>query len=98
MAKINEKYEAMIVFSAKLEDEGAALIEKFDGMIKDNAEEVEMNNWGKRKLAYEIHKQSEGYFCFIKADGEPSLAVELEKELRLRNETLLRYLIVRQGE
>ena len=55
MAKINENYEAMVIFSTKLEDEGAALIEKFDAMIKDNAESVEMNNWGKRKLAYAIN-------------------------------------------
>ena len=40
MAKITENYEAMVIFSTKLEDEGAALIEKFDAMIKDNAESV----------------------------------------------------------
>lgn len=94
------KYEVALVFSSTLTDEQRQAeldlvkeyIAKYTGVVTD------VDDWGKRKLAYEIHKQSEGYFCFIKADGEPSLAVELEKELRLRNETLLRYLIVRQGE
>lgn len=94
------KYEVALVLSSTLTDEQRQAeldlvkdyIAKYTGVVTD------VDDWGKRKLAYEIHKQSEGYFCFIKADGEPSLAVELEKELRLRNETLLRYLIVRQGE
>jgi len=94
------KYEVALVLSSTLTDEQRQAeldlvkeyIAKYTGVVTD------VDDWGKRKLAYEIDKQSEGYFCFIKADGEPSLAVELEKELRLRNETLLRYLIVRQGE
>ena len=54
MAKINEKYEAVVVFSSKSGEENVkALTEKFDELIKANATDVTMNDWGKRKLAYE---------------------------------------------
>ena len=53
---------------------------------------------GRAKDQKEIRKESEGYFYFIKVDAVPEMAVELEKEMRLRNETVLRYLILREGE
>lgn len=93
------KYEVALVLSSTLTDEGRAAeldvikgyIDKYQGVVTD------VDEWGKRKLAYEILHQSEGYYYFIKVDAEPTLAVELENELRLRNETVLRYLIVREG-
>ena len=92
MAKINEKYEAMIVFSAKLEDEGAALIEKFDGMIKDNAEEVEMNNWGKRKLAYATNYETEGTYVLWTFTAKPEFPAELERVLGI-TDGVIRFLV-----
>ncbi len=94
------KYEVAVVLSSLLSDEQRAseletvknYITKYQGSVTD------VDEWGKRRLAYEIRKQSEGYFYFISADAEPTMAVELEKELRLRNETILRYLIIRKGE
>lgn len=94
------KYEVAVVLSSLLNDEERAreldtikgYITKYQGSVTD------VDEWGKRRLAYEIRKQSEGYFYFISVDAEPTMAVELEKELRLRNETILRYLIIRKGE
>ncbi len=83
MAKINENYEAMVIFSTKLEDEGAALIEKFDAMIKDNAESVEMNNWGKRKLAYAINYETEGTYVLWTFTAKPEFPA-LSSRLSLR--------------
>ena len=61
MAKINENYEAMVIFSQKLDEEGVnALTAKFDDMIKANAENVEINVWGKRKLAYVLWSFTSG--------------------------------------
>ncbi|MCF0135356.1 MAG: 30S ribosomal protein S6 [Lachnospiraceae bacterium] len=93
------KYEVAVVLSSTLTDEARlaelemvkGYIAKYQGVVTD------VDEWGKRKLAYEIQHQSEGYYYFIKVDAEASMAVELEKEMRLRNETVLRYLIVRQG-
>jgi small subunit ribosomal protein S6 len=94
------KYEVAVVISSTLsDDERASVLEQVKGYIaKYNGVVSEVDEWGKRKLAYEIRKQSEGYYYFIKVDAEPSMAVELEKNLRLMNETVLRYLIVREGE
>ena len=94
------KYELAVVLDARLEEDGKAasldkvkaLIERFGGQITN------VDDWGKKKLAYEIRKESKGYFYFIKVDAVPEMAVELEKEMRLRNETVLRYLILREGE
>ncbi len=93
------KYEVAVVLSSTLTDEARnaeldvikGYVAKYEGTVTD------VDEWGKRKLAYQILHQSEGFYYFIKVEAEPSLAVELEKELRLRNETVLRYLIVREG-
>ena len=54
MAKISEKYEAMVVFSVSAgEDNVKGLVEKFKTLIENNGTVEEVNEWGKRKLAYE---------------------------------------------
>lgn len=94
------RYEVAVVLSSQLTDEArAAELELVKGYItKYGGTVAEVDEWGKKKLAYEIRKESEGYFYFIKVDAVPEMAVELEKEMRLRNETVLRYLILREGE
>ena len=80
------KYEVAVVVSAQLADEErAAVVEQ----VKED--------WGKRRLAYEIAKQSEGYYYFVKCEAESSMSVALEQDLRIM-ENVLRYLIVREGE
>ena len=93
------KYEVAIVISSLLgEEERAAVLDQAKGYIERHGGNItEVADWGKRKLAYEIQKQAEGYFYFVKVDAEPNMSVELEKELRIM-ENLLRYLIVRVDE
>ena len=56
MAKINESYEAMVIFSSKLDEEAVnTLTAKFNDLIEANASDVTLSNWGKRKLAYAIN-------------------------------------------
>ena len=99
MAKVSQQYETTMILNTKKGEDGInALIEKFKNLISENGTIDNVDDWGKRRLAYEIRKQSEGYYYFIKVDAVPSMAVELEKSLRLMNETVLRYLIVREGE
>ena len=99
MAKVSQQYETTMILNTKKGEDGInALIEKFKTLISENGTIDNVDDWGKRRLAYEIRKQSEGYYYFIKVDAVPSMAVELEKSLRLMNETVLRYLIVREGE
>lgn len=94
------KYEVALVVSAALADEEReAVVEQVKGYIaKYNGTITNVDEWGKRKLAYEIRNENEGYYYFIKVEAEADLAVELEKNLRIMMETVLRYLIVREEE
>lgn len=94
------RYEVAVVLSSELTDEQrAAELETIKGYItKYTGTVTNVDEWGRKKLAYPIRKQEEAYYYFIKCEGEPTLSVELEKELRLRNETVLRYLIVRDEQ
>ena len=94
------QYEIALVVSAQLTDEDrAAVVEQVKNyIVKYEGTIVDVEEWGKRRLAYEIRKQNEGYYYFIKAQSNPTMPVELEKNLRIMMETVLRYLIVREGE
>ncbi|MCR5294560.1 MAG: 30S ribosomal protein S6 [Lachnospiraceae bacterium] len=93
------KYELALVVSAKLDsDARAAVVEKAKGYISRHDGVVgETEEWGKRKLAYEIQKQTEAYYYFIQFEGESDCPNELEKRMRIMD-NVLRYLVVRKDE
>lgn len=93
------KYEIAVVISSLLSDEErAAVLEQVKGyIVRRGGTVTDVADWGKKKLAYEIKKQAEGYFYFVNVDAEPTMSPELEKDLRIM-ENLLRYLIVRVDE
>jgi small subunit ribosomal protein S6 len=98
MAKTGEKYEAVVVFSLKNGEEAIkALVAKFSDLIKEHAELVDVDEWGKRKLAYEIQHQTEGFFYLINFEGDQTTPNGLEAELRIL-EPVLRYLVVRKAD
>lgn len=93
MAKINETYEAMVVFSSKAGEEAvAALTAKFDEMIKANATDVEMNDWGKRKLAYAINYETEGNYVLWNFTSTTDFPAEFERVLGI-TDGVLRFLV-----
>ncbi len=84
MAKISEKYEAMVVFSINAgEDNVKGLVEKFKTLIENNGTVEEINEWGKRKLAYEIDDQTEGYYVLYTFESKPDFPAELERVLKI---------------
>ena len=84
MAKINESYEAMVIFSSKLDEEAVnALTAKFNDLIEANASDVTLSNWGKRKLAYEIDDQTEGYYVLYTFESKPDFPAEFERVLKI---------------
>lgn len=91
------KYELALVLSPKLDEESKtaefakvqAVLERFGGKI------VKVDDWGKRKLAYEIKKVSEGFYSFISFESEASAPAEIEARMRIM-ENVLRYLIIRK--
>ena len=91
------KYELAVVLSAKLEDEErAAAMEKVTGYItRFGGTVTDIDEWGKKRLAYEIQKMGEGFYYFIQFDAEPSAPAELEQRLRIMD-NVLRYLCVKQ--
>ncbi|MCI8342084.1 MAG: 30S ribosomal protein S6 [Firmicutes bacterium] len=77
--------EAKVAESQKVQD----LITRFGGTID------KIDDWGKRRLAYEIQKVNEGFFSFISFDAEGTVPAEIESRIRIM-ENVLRYLIVRK--
>lgn len=93
------KYELCVVVSAKVEDEErTATVDKVKGYIdRFGGTITNVEDCGKKKLAYEIQKMKEAYYYFIQFDAEASAPIEIENHIRLM-EDVLRYLCVRQDE
>ena len=92
-----KKYELALVLSAKIEDEErAAMLEKVQAMITTaGATITNIDEWGKKQLAYEIQKMREAYYYFIQFEGEATVPAGLEERLRIE-ESVLRFLCVKQ--
>ena len=91
------KYELAVVLSAKLEDEErAAALEKVKGYVtRFGGVITDIDEWGKKRLAYEIQKQKEGFYYFIQFEAPTSAPAEIESRVRIMD-SVLRYLIVKQ--
>ncbi|MCH5205516.1 MAG: 30S ribosomal protein S6 [Oscillospiraceae bacterium] len=89
MAKLSEKYEAVIVFSLKKDEEQIkALTEKFSELIKANGTLTNVDEWGKRKLAYEINYEAEGYYVLYNFESKPDFPMELERIINITDGVL----------
>ena len=93
------KYELAVVVSAKIEDdERAATLEKVKEIISTHGGTItNVDEWGKKRLAYEVQKMKEAFYYFIAFDAEPTVPAEIESRVRLM-ENVVRYLVVRQDE
>lgn len=93
------KYELALVVSAKVEDEVRdAVVEKAKGYItRYNGNVTEVEEWGKKKLAYEIQKMREGFYYFIQFDANADVPAQLEENVRIMD-NVLRFLCVRADE
>ena len=85
------KYELALVVSAKVEDEVRdAVVEKAKGYITSyNGNITELEEWGKKKLAYEIQKMSEGFYYFIQFEAPETCPAELERHVRIMDLSLI---------
>ena len=82
MAKSTEKYECMYVLNPNLtEEETAAIVEKFKALVEANGTLDEMEEMGKRKLAYDINYLTEGYYVLVKFTSGPDFPAELDRVL-----------------
>ena len=90
------KYELALVLNAKVEDDvRTAALEKAKGYIARYGGTItNVDEWGKKKLAYESQKMREGYYYFIQFEADATCPAELERHVRIMD-NVLRYLIVR---
>ena len=92
------KYELALIVNAKIEDDArTATVEKakeyitrFGGVV------TEVEDLGKKKLAYEIQKMTEGFYYFIQFDADATVPVQVENNVRIR-ENVIRFLCVKQA-
>lgn len=91
------KYELTVIVNAKLEDEErVATIEKVKELVTRFGGTIsEVDEWGKKRLAYEIQKMKEAYYFFIRFEAEPTCPLEIESRIRIM-ENVIRYLCIRQ--
>lgn len=98
MAKVSEKYELMYIIDPSIGEEGiASIVEKFKTLIETNGTIDEMEEMGKRKLAYEINYISEGYYVLVKFTSVPDFPAELDRILGI-TEGVIRSLITLRYE
>jgi small subunit ribosomal protein S6 len=93
------KYELAVLLNGKLEeDDRNAAIEKIKGYIERfNGTVTNVDDWGKKRLSYEIQKQKEAYYYFIQFEGDADCPNEVEAHVRIM-EPVVRYLCVRRDE
>ncbi|MDR0947009.1 MAG: 30S ribosomal protein S6 [Ruminococcus sp.] len=98
MAKLSEKYETMVVYSLKNAEDGVKELDaKFRDMITSNGTLVNADNWGKRKLAYEIDDQTDGFYVIYVYECKPDFPAELARVMGI-TDGVMRYMTVLKEE
>ena len=84
MAKITGKYEVLYIIDPAKGEEGiAALVEKFKAMVEAEGTLSNVDEWGKRRLAYPINDLNEGYYVLMNFDAKPAFPAELERVMKI---------------
>ena len=95
---MTNKYEAGVIFSvANGEEATAALKDKINDLIAKNGTIESVDDWGKRRLAYLINDEAEGYYVFFNFESEPEFPAELERIFGI-TEGILRSIVIRKEE
>ena len=93
---IKNSYETIFIFDSTLEPDAlTAVKDKFIKIITDHAEIGEVEEWGKRKLAYPINFKSEGYYVLVNFNADAEFPKELDRRYRI-DENILRTIIIRK--
>ena len=93
MAKISAKYEVLYIIDPDLGEEGiAALVEKFKALVEAEGTLTNLEEQGKRRLAYLINDKPEGYYVLMTMDAKPEFPAELDRVFKI-TEGVLRSLI-----
>jgi len=94
MAKITANYEAMYILNPALSEEQiAALVAKFKGVVEANGTVSEIDEWGKRRLAYPINDLMEGYYVLMTFTAAAAVPGELDRIVRISEDEMRSMLI-----
>lgn len=89
-----KKYETIFIINPEVGEENTkTLVEKFKTMIETSAQLESIDEWGKRKLAYEIQDKNEGYYTLVNFSSNPDFPAELERVYKI-TEGILKYIII----
>ncbi len=95
---VTANYETVMILSMKNgEETNQALIERFKNLIEERATLKNVDEWGKRKLAYLINKESEGYYVLFDFESTAEFPAELDRRFRI-TEGVIRSLIIKKEE
>ena len=89
--------EVMVVTMKKGEEAVQTVVERFKALIEQNAALKNVDEWGKRKLAYLINKESEGYYVLFDFESEAAFPAELDRKFRI-NEDVIRSMIIKKED
>ena len=93
-----KEYELTVLIHPDLEADLDKALDKVKSLITDNGGEIiKEDNWGKKKLAYEVQKMKEAFYYFIRFEAESTVPAEIESRVRIMD-NVIRYLCVRQDE
>ena len=93
---MTNKYEAGVIFSvAGGEDATNALKERINDLIAKNGAITDVDDWGKRRLAYLINDEAEGYYVFYNFESEPDFPAELERIVKI-TDGVLRVMVIKK--
>ena len=92
------KYESVIIINPSVDEEGMkTLIQKFTDIINNEGKVESVDEIGKKRLAYEIKKNKEGYYVIFNFEAKPELIAELERNYRITDE-VLKFIVVKVEE
>lgn len=95
MEKVSNSYESMFIVSLKDGEEAAkATVNKFNELIAANAEVIQVNEWGRRRLAYPIQDMNEGYYTVVTFKNDGAFPAELQRLMNI-DETVLRSMTIK---
>ncbi|MCR1899268.1 30S ribosomal protein S6 [Irregularibacter muris] len=92
------KYETIFIIRPEAEEELVqSLIEKTTGIIETNGSVESIDQWGKRKLAYEVKGFKEGYYVLMNYTADPAIPAELDRVFKI-TEDIIRHIIIKEEE
>lgn len=92
------KYESVVIINPSVEEQGMkTLVAKITDLINSNGKLEKVEELGKKKLAYEIKKNTEGYYIVLNFEANPELITELERVYRITDE-VIKFIVVREND